>query len=1000
MQPGMGALLVTMANRARQAGGAPEEGDQTNNNDPEVAGALALANPSVAGLLGDPTTTSQAGGQIAPRKGEAKQSTGNRPAAQLPPDQQPGNPRSRVPPKAQAAYGGIDKEITDHMRAMEDKYKFPRGTMRTIIGFENDGGYDLRKDPNSSAQGWYAFTNQLIDEWKHPRSDRGNVFIMTELAAKNLARNRNALEKATGGKIKLGEDVADIPYYTTLHQWGVVNGPRIVTAMKTNPQVSMRDVMVPNKENGRILMNNGLDPHDSVAGYTAKHYGKIKPWITKAVEAEDAEQKQAQQPQGTPQQGDKPGVVKTTEFNTGAPATGGGDRKHVLGNFRRANGVVKELVAAVKGGAQLALPDGYTVHVTSGHRPDGRTSSKHFDREAIDVQIHGPDGPIANKGGDPTGMYQLLVRGVKTWAQENDQELLKYLGWGAAFETKKGSGTSDEMHIDLGGSRGRLDPSRQFSKLKPLTPEERQKPGTTVAGADSSYQGGEKPAGKPQPSPMFAGGGTEATDVMPKSLPSQGVLGTSDLLGKDNMTRNFKPAAPPNSKQNEAFAGAPPNVNLPPVPSNAPITRGAPPTAPVDAQITRGAPPTAPPDPLAGGTSPEYEGFPTPAIGDQPPAPSPPPVAAIVPQKKGPFGQVFTGPPEPEKPPAWQGPIRNEKLASGQLEEGNIDVAKRPTALLGKPITVTNENGQEILIPTIDEAGKEMTDDEAVQHYAKTGKHLGVFDSAGNASRYGEQLAEAAIDIPSQSVASKPTVPTMKGTVETAAEDAKKRQGDQAVAATQTQAAEGDAKFKQFNDKIREAIVNNVPNLPKDKPTWDSNKQSELQRVLEIARNSVAKVPALPNLKELGAYKPQSGGTPEPLPTPDEVLPPTQSYGTGMDPIGWLTKLLQSTPVDKGPNKVKPVIVKPPDDTAAPANTQTIDIKPVGAPSTTPTAVPYGNVPAMQTGGEYRPATPKQSGKKFINGQAVYWQYGEPEPGATGTPPVDAAPVLEPVEEP
>ena len=164
MQPGMGALLVTMANRARQAGGAPEEGDKTNNSDPEVAGALALANPSVAGLLGDPTTTSQAGGQIAPRKGEAKQSTGNRPAAQLPPDQQPGNPRSRVPPKAQAAYGGIDKEITDHMRAMEDKYKFPRGTMRTIIGFENDGGYDLRKDPNSSAQGWYAFTNQLIDE--------------------------------------------------------------------------------------------------------------------------------------------------------------------------------------------------------------------------------------------------------------------------------------------------------------------------------------------------------------------------------------------------------------------------------------------------------------------------------------------------------------------------------------------------------------------------------------------------------------------------------------------------------------------------------------------------------------------------------------------------------------------------------------------------------------------------------------------------------------------
>lgn len=52
------------------------------------------------------------------------------------------------------------------------------------------------------------------------------------------------------------------------------------------------------------------------------------------------------------------------------------------------------------------------------------------------------------------------------------------------------------------------------------------------------------------------------------------------------------------------------------------------------------------------------------------------------------------------------------------------------------------EDGREILIPTVSEDGRILSDDEAVKLYHRTGKHLGQFRSATEATAYAQQLHE------------------------------------------------------------------------------------------------------------------------------------------------------------------------------------------------------------------------------------------------------------------
>lgn len=121
-----------------------------------------------------------------------------------------------------------------------------------------------------------------------------------------------------------------------------------------------------------------------------------------------------------------------------------------------------------------------------------------------------------------------------------------------------------------------------------------------------------------------------------------------------------------------------------------------------------------------------------------------------------------------------QGDQQQQDRPEGLVDRGNIDLNARPV-VKNKDDTISTVrsmsvgiDGKEVLIPTVSDDGRIMSDDEAVQQYRRSGKHLGTFDTPEHATTYAKRLHEqqAAHYMPGQNEASpvpNPTLPDETG---------------------------------------------------------------------------------------------------------------------------------------------------------------------------------------------------------------------------------------------
>lgn len=82
----------------------------------------------------------------------------------------------------------------------------------------------------------------------------------------------------------------------------------------------------------------------------------------------------------------------------------------------------------------------------------------------------------------------------------------------------------------------------------------------------------------------------------------------------------------------------------------------------------------------------------------------------------------------------------------GLTQQGNVDLNRRPMVKVGDEIatlksTSFNIDGVEVLVPLVSDEGRLMGEEEALEVYRRTGKHLGKFSTPEAATAYAQRLS-------------------------------------------------------------------------------------------------------------------------------------------------------------------------------------------------------------------------------------------------------------------